>query len=133
MKKTVIIFGLLAAVCLTACSPAKTTTSEDIVSQIDEGVNSTQALVKAKSYVKHGAYSRNTLSEQLTLEGFSEEDVANAVENCEADWKEEAAESAKEYLKTSSMTKEDLEDILKDDGFTDEEVSYGIANCGQEL
>lgn len=88
------------------------------------------ALSKAKDYLSLMAFSRSGLKEQLIYEGFSEEEAEYGVNNCGADWKEQAALKAKQYLDLMSFAKNSLIEQLLYDGFSQQEAEYGVAAVG---
>ena len=88
------------------------------------------ALSKAKSYLKVMAFSKDGLYDQLLFEGFTEEQAAYGVNNCGADWNEQAYEKAKSYLKTMSFSRQGLIDQLLFEGFTEEQAIYGVDKVG---
>lgn len=101
-------------------------------SQSSSGVTVGQqnALEKAKSYLAYTAFSYEGLIEQLEFEGFSHEEAVYGVDNCAADWKEQAAKKAKSYLDYSSFSRQGLIDQLEFEGFTYEEAVYGVEANG---
>lgn len=84
----------------------------------------------AKSYLKHSAFSKQGLLDQLLYEEFTQEQASYAVNNCKADWNEQAAKSAESYLKYSSFSREELIDQLEYEGFTHEQAVYGVEANG---
>ncbi len=88
------------------------------------------ALASAKSYLRVSAFSYNGLIEQLEFEGYSSEEAKYAVDNCEADWNEQAAKSAKNYLRVSSFSRSGLIEQLEFEGFTHEQAVYGAEAVG---
>ncbi|MDD3307247.1 MAG: Ltp family lipoprotein [Acetobacterium sp.] len=88
------------------------------------------ALNKAKSYLDFSAFSHSGLITQLEYEGFSNEDSTYAVDNCGADWNEQAAKKAKSYLDFSSFSRDGLIDQLLYEGFTNEQAEYGATKVG---
>ena len=71
------------------------------------------------------AFSYDGLVSQLEFEGFSHEDAIFAVENCGADWNEQAIKKAKSYMRSGSWSKERLVSQLEYSGFTHEQAVYG--------
>ena len=100
--------------------------------QVDSGasVGELNALKKANSYLKSSAFSKEGLKSQLEFEGFTSEQINYAIENCGANWKEQAAKKAASYLKSSSFSREGLIEQLKFEGFTAEEAEYGVSTTG---
>ncbi len=88
------------------------------------------ALAKAKEYLNYSAFSRQGLIEQLEYEKFSHADAVYAVDNCGADWFEQAAKMAKQYLDYSSFSRQGLIDQLEYEGFTHEQAVYGVEANG---
>lgn len=103
-------------------------TTEDAQQQTTEGVSREyqNALKSAESYLKYSAFSKEGLYDQLLFEKFTEEAAKYAVDNVNADWKEEAAKCAESYLKNSAFSKEELYEQLIFEKFTEEEAQYGV-------
>ncbi len=83
------------------------------------------ALRSAKTYLAVQAFSYNGLVAQLKFEGFTEEQASHGVDNCGADWMEQAKKSAAQYLKLMAYSKDALIAQLEFDGFTHEQAVYG--------
>lgn len=88
------------------------------------------ALSKANSYLNYSAFSYSGLIEQLEFEGFSNEDATYAVDNCGADWNEQAAIKAQEYLDYDSFSRSGLIEQLEFEGFAKEQAEYGVTEVG---
>lgn len=88
------------------------------------------ALDKALAYLDYTAFSYKGLIEQLEYEGFSHEEAVYGVDNCGADWKEQAAVKAQQYLDYSSFSRSSLIEQLEFEGFTTEQAEYGVAQVG---
>lgn len=88
------------------------------------------ALSKAKDYLNFTAFSYSGLIHQLEFEGFSNEEATYAVDNCGADWNEQAALKAQEYLNFSSFSRSGLIEQLEFEGFTAEQAEYGVKAVG---
>ena len=84
------------------------------------------ALGKANTYLKHLAFSYSGLYEQLQSDGFTDDEARYGVDNCGADWKEQAKRKAETYLKHLSFSKSGLIEQLEYDGFTKEQAEYGV-------
>ncbi len=89
-------------------------------------VGERMALASAKNYLRVGAFSKKGLMNQLEFEGYTTAEATYAVNNCGANWKEQAAKSAKNYLKIMSFSRQGLLDQLEFEGFTSEEAAYGV-------
>ena len=85
------------------------------------------ALRKAQSYLNLLAMSYNRLMEQLQYDGFLDSECKYAVDNCGADWYDQAAQKAENYLSLLSLSKSRLISQLEYDGFTPEQAQYGAA------
>lgn len=88
------------------------------------------ALSKALSYLKYAAFSYSGLINQLEFEGFTYEEAKYGVDNCGADWNEQAALKAESYLDFSAFSREGLIDQLEYEGFTREQAEYGVQAVG---
>lgn len=88
------------------------------------------ALKSAKEYLDISAFSYSELVSQLEYEQYTHEEAVYAVDNCGADWNEQAARSAKEYLDIMSFSREGLIEQLEFDGFTNEQAVYGVEQNG---
>lgn len=88
------------------------------------------ALDKAKSYLDYTAFSKEGLIEQLEYEGFTNAEAKFGVDNCGANWNEQAAKKAKQYMDYSSFSKQGLIDQLEYEGFTSEQAEYGAKSVG---
>ena len=88
------------------------------------------ALAKANSYLSFSAFSKKGLIKQLNFEGFSNEEAQYAVDNCGADWNEQAALKAKSYLDFTSFSRSGLIKQLEFEGFTTEQAEYGATAVG---
>lgn len=88
------------------------------------------ALKSAKEYLDISAFSYSGLVSQLEYEQYTHEEAVYAVDNCGADWNEQAARSAKEYLDIMSFSREGLIEQLEFDGFTNEQAVYGVEQNG---
>ena len=88
------------------------------------------ALNTARSYLSSMAFSYTGLIKQLEYEGYSNSECTYAVDNCNADWNEQAAKCAKSYLNSMSFSKSGLINQLKYEGFTTEQAEYGAKSVG---
>ncbi len=128
-----IIMVVLLMSCVVGCSSA-------YISDFEQGTYSSlntpsensgvttgerMALSSAKNYLRTMGFSKKGLIDQLEFEGYSTEEATYAVNNCGANWKEQAVRVAKNYLNTMSFSKQGLIDQLEFEGFTSEEASYG--------
>lgn len=88
------------------------------------------ALKQAYNYLDFSAFSRSGLIDQLEFEGYSTDEATFAVDNCGADWNEQAAKKAEAYLEFSSFSRSGLIDQLEFEGFTTEQAEYGVTAVG---
>lgn len=92
------------------------------------------ALKKAESYSKTMNMSKAGVYDQLTSEygeKFPAEAAQYAIDNMEADWKQNALKKAESYQETMSMSKSAIYDqLISEYGekFTEEEAQYAIDN-----
>ena len=76
------------------------------------------------------AFSYEGLIEQLEYEGFTPDEAEYGVDNCNANWKEQAVKKAASYLRSSSFSRSELIDQLEYEGFTYEQAVYGVEQNG---
>jgi hypothetical protein len=88
------------------------------------------ALQSAKDYLSFMPFSKEGLKEQLIYEKYTESQAQYAVNNCGADWKQQALKSAKSYLSTMAFSKEGLKDQLIFEKFTESQAQYAVDKCG---
>lgn len=88
------------------------------------------AVKKAKSYLNFTAFSRTGLIGQLEFEGFTHDEAVYGVDNCGANWNEQAAKKAQSYMDMMSMSRDRLKDQLEFEGFTNDQISYGLSAVG---
>jgi hypothetical protein len=88
------------------------------------------ALGSALSYLNYSSFSYEGLIGQLEFEGYSTAEATYAVDNCGADWNEQAAQKAQEYLDYSSFSRSELIGQLEFEGFTNEQAVYGVTAVG---
>lgn len=88
------------------------------------------ALAKAKSYLNYTAFSYQGLIEQLEYEGFTSDEATYGVDNCQANWNEQAAKKAESYLNYTSFSRQGLIEQLEYEGFTHEQAIYGVEAIG---
>lgn len=113
-------------------APAVTKPSEQPATAANNvSAGESNALRSAKSYLDMGGFSKEGLKGQLEYEGYDANQIQYALDNCGADWKEQALESAKSYLSYDiGFSKLGLMDQLEYEKFTSEEIQYAIDNCG---
>lgn len=93
-------------------------------------IGQSNALRSAKQYLEIQAFSYNGLIEQLEYEKYTHEEAVYAVDNCGADWNEQAVKSAKGYLDMMAFSREELIEQLQYEGFTYEQAVYGVTENG---
>lgn len=106
-------------------------------SQGEEPVNSVpvghqNALKTAKAYITMGGFSYAGLIDQLKYERYNDEECAYAVNNCGADWNEQALICAKRYVENMGFSAQGLKEQLLYEQFTGEQANYGVENCGAD-
>lgn len=90
----------------------------------------TNAVKKAKSYLDFTSFSFNGLIDQLEYEGYTYEEALYGVENCGADWNEQAAKKAQSYLDFTSFSRQGLYEQLEYEEFTPEQIEYALTIVG---
>lgn len=88
------------------------------------------ALAKAKEYLDFIGFSRDGLIGQLEYEKFSHADAVYAVENCGANWRDQAVRKAKEYLNNIAFSYSGLVDQLVFEKFSNADAVYAVDKCG---
>ena len=94
------------------------------------------ALESAQDYLDYSGFSRQGLIDQLSSkygERYNVEDATWAVDQLDADWKQQAVRSAKDYLDYSSFSRQGLIDQLSSpygEQFTLEEATYAVNMIG---
>ena len=128
LENNTVVFEITKA---TESSGSSTTTSiKPTINKKDETAAQKNALRMAKDYLAYSAFSYKSLVAQLEYEKFSHDDAVYAVENCGANWNEEAARCAKQYLDFSAFSRDSLIDQLEYEGFTHEQAEYGVEQNG---
>lgn len=127
---------------ITQTEPTKAAT-EAVTEAVTEAPKETEAdipkeyinaLKSAETYAKNMHMSKQRIRDQLVSEygeKFSEEAADYAMENLEADWKENALITAKNYQDSMHMSKEAIRDQLVSEygeKFTQEEADYAVEN-----
>ena len=119
-------FGLTACLDETSSSNPNSGSSQSTPSNDDNATTGERmALASAKNYLNTMGFSKKGLIEQLEFEGYTTQEATYAVNNCGADWMEQAVRVAKNYLDTMSFSKQGLIEQLEYEGFTSQEAAYG--------
>ena len=105
-----------------------TEVSKEAVPKVSIGERN--ALAKAKEYLRVMAFSYNSLVRQLEFEGFTQDECTYGVDNCGANWNEQAVRKANEYLKSGSFSRQGLINQLLFEGFSQEQAEYGVSKVG---
>ena len=95
-----------------------------------ENISSSNALNRAKQYLRTMPFSYTGLIEQLEYEQYSHDDAVYAADNCGANWSEQAAKKAKSYLNTMAFSRKGLIEQLQFEGYTYEQAVYGVNQVG---
>ena len=88
------------------------------------------ALNRANDYLEFMSFSRSGLIDQLEFEGYTTSEAEYAVDNCGADWDEQAVLKAEEYLDFMSFSRSGLIDQLEFEGFTYIQASAAATAVG---
>lgn len=93
--------------------------------------NEQNALREASQYLSTSQhFSKSELKNQLKYEGYTDAESEYAVNNCNADWNEQAAGSAQDYINILSLSRDELMEQLEYDGFTNSQISYALSAVG---
>ena len=76
--------------------------------------------------------SSDGLEELLKLDEYSEEDIAFALENCGADWEQEAADYARHTLASGGFSEKTLKEQMELEKFDAELADKAIASCSPD-
>ena len=109
-----------------------TTTSEQNSTSSAIPLGMKNAVQEALDYLDSLAFSREGLIHQLEYEGYSHEEAVYGVDNCGADWYEQAVLMAINYIDYSAFSESRLIKQLEYEDFTNEEAVYGVKNCGAD-
>ena len=90
------------------------------------------AVNKAKSYLKHTAFSYSGLIDQLEYEGFSHSEATYGADHCNADWDEQAVNKAKSYISHTAFSYSGMIEQLEYEGFTESQAKHGADKCGAD-
>jgi uncharacterized repeat protein (TIGR02543 family) len=111
--------------------PKGSTGNKTLYAKWVKSTTKTKAIKSARTYLNSYPYSYNGLVEHLESVGYSHEDAVYGVDNCGANWKEQALIRAEYYKKNLEFSYYDIAGRLEDnDGFTHEEAIYAVDNCG---
>ena len=88
------------------------------------------ALSQALSYLRTMPFSYSGLIEQLEYEGYTHQEAVYGVDNCGANWNEQAALKAQSYLDVMPFSRDGLIEQLEYEGFTREQAEYGVQAVG---
>ena len=123
----------------TTATSVEITLSEDLKLSytsisIDESLPKEESALKAaKDYLECTAFSRDGLIKQLEVDKkFTHSESVYAVDNCGADWNDQALKTAQSYLKIGGVGYSGMVDQLVYVGFTSEEAAYAVDNCGAD-
>ena len=128
MKYLILIVLMASMVFGSGVAYGPETTSSNVISSVTMGERN--ALNKAERYLSIMAFSRTGLLEQLEYDGYSNSEALYAVNNCGADWNEQAAQKAARYLDIMSFSRSGLIEQLEYDGFTHSQAVYGVGAVG---
>ena len=65
----------------------------------------------------------------MEFEQFTADQATYGVDNCGADWDEQAVKKAKEYMSFMDMSHSELVSQLEFDGFTADQAEYGVTQA----
>lgn len=85
------------------------------------------ALAQAHNYLSSMHFSYSGLKEQLMYEQYTDREATYAVDNCNANWNEQAVGKAQDYLDSMSFSRAELIEQLEFEGFTHDQSEYGVS------
>lgn len=137
-KFWVILFVVIVAIIIAVSfSDTSENTQENSNSQSDSQsqddtatLGELNALRQAKNYLNIMSFSYQGLIDQLEFEGYTSSEATYAVDNCGADWYQQAAKKAKEYLDIMPFSKQELIKQLEFEKFTHDQAVYGAEANG---
>ena len=118
----------------TAPSSAKSSSSKNTAESVVAGETTEQsnAVKKAKSYLKISAFSRDRLIAQLEFEKFSNADAIYGADNSGANWTEQAVRKAESYLKFSAFSRDGLISQLEFEKFSNADAVNAVDAVGAD-
>ena len=111
-------------------SGTKTTSTTTVSTSQSATIGESNALKRAKEYLRFTAFSYSGLIDQLEYEKYSHTEAVYGADNCGADWNEQALKKANSYLSFTAFSYKGLIEQLEYEGFTHKEAEYGADNCG---
>ena len=103
----------------------------DIASEEEQRQSDIEA--RALQYASSSALSKNRIIQQMQKEGYSEKELAKALNNIDIDWNEQAVRAANWYLGIykNGLNRETLKEYLtRNEGFTGTEAEYALSQVG---
>ena len=91
------------------------------------------AVADAKKFLERANYSYQGLYNDLVYMGYADEDAKYGVDNCGADWNEQAAKRAKALASTGITNYDNLVEKLESEGFTRDQAEIGARSAAQSL
>ena len=143
MKKLILI-SLIAVLCILFCacgekdedsseSTDSTTAAATTAANKSEtkGSTDTTAVETTTGVTPYDSDSYDGLYNELVYMGYAEEDAKYGVDNCGADWNEQAAKRAKALSEKGEYSYDNLVEKLESEGFTHEQAVYGASSVSQ--
>lgn len=119
--KLIVTMLLLITIPLVGCSA---NTPGDILTDRDP-------VVEAQRWVERGGYSRQWIINNLLNAGFTYEEAIYGVDNCGADWNEQAVRKAIEVLSELPRSRQHLINwLIQPELFTSDQAVYAADHCG---
>jgi len=104
---------------------AESNSAGDMIGQIN-------ATKDAKNHLRHSAFSRQGLINQLEYDGYANADAAFGADHSGAAWMEQAVLCAADYLEYAAFSRKGLIDQLVFEGFSEDEAAYGADQSGAD-
>ena len=146
MKKLILI-SLIAVLCILFCacgekdedsseSTDSTTAAATTAANKSEtkGSTDTTAVETTTGVTPYDSAKEAAVAEAkkfLVYMGYAEEDAKYGVDNCGADWNEQAAKRAKALSEKGEYSYDNLVEKLESEGFTHEQAVYGASSVSQ--
>lgn len=106
------------------------TKEEKPANSSSETLSQKNAISMAKKYLDYTAFSQSGLIKQLKFEGFTDGDATYAVNQINANWKEQAVIMARKYLDYTAFSKSGLIEQLEFEGFSSQDANYAVGQIG---
>ena len=134
MKRiTLSLLALALVLSFSACGSKQTPQAAAVPETTTVPEETAEALEQAiYSYLDAMNFSRQELIDQLVFDGWTEQEVTDAVDAAAIDWNAQALASAELSGEMSCLSQSGVAETLMNEGFTKEEADYAAENCGAD-